>query len=237
MLASIGIGFALFGLLSGIREPAAVSRNKAEDLEVLNEPHSQIALSYSELAESASRQRRSFPQSITDLRFAVPAITDEVPRTEEMKIAALADRAKNRAFDGAPPTIPHPTINDSAASCLTCHSNGMKIGNRVASRISHELMTNCTQCHVELAPTGFPTMSTTPANEFIGVFRAGPGKRAMLGAPPTIPHTTWLRENCVSCHGFVTRPGTRTTHPWLTSCTQCHTPSAALDQVEFVGGR
>jgi cytochrome c-type protein NapB len=72
---------------------------------------------------------------------------------------------------------------------------------------------------------------------FVGVYRAGPGERANPGAPPTIPHHTWMRENCNSCHGLVTRPGTRTTHPWLTNCTQCHAPSAAHDQVEFTGGR
>jgi cytochrome c-type protein NapB len=104
------------------------------------------------------------------------------------------------------------------------------VGDRVASKMSHALMTNCTQCHVEQA--------AVPAQTgFVGVYRAGPGERASPGAPPTIPHHTWLRADCSSCHGLVTRPGTRTTHPWLTNCTQCHAPSAALDQVGFAGDR
>jgi cytochrome c-type protein NapB len=100
----------------------------------------------------------------------------------------------------------------------------------MASKMSHVVMTNCTQCHVEQSPV--PAETT-----FVGVYRAGPGERANPGAPPTIPHHTWLRDNCNSCHGLVSRPGTRTTHPWLTNCTQCHVPSAALDQLDFDGGR
>ena len=146
----------------------------------------------------------------------------------EMKLGTLADRAKNRAFDGAPPTIPHPVETQSVASCLACHGEGLKVGDRVASKISHAHLTNCTQCHVE--------QSRVPVeNTFVGVYRAGPGTRASPGAPPTIPHHTWMRENCASCHGLLTRPGTRTTHPWLTNCVQCHAPSAARDQVHFLG--
>ena len=146
-----------------------------------------------------------------------------------MKLAALADRARNRAYDGAPPTIPHPVEAQSAASCLACHGEGLKVGDRVASKISHAHLTNCTQCHVEQAPVaGRRTRSSACTAPGLA---SGPSP----GAPPTIPHHTWMRENCTSCHGLVTRPGTRTTHPWLTNCTQCHAPSAALDQVNFLG--
>jgi cytochrome c-type protein NapB len=169
------------------------------------------------------------------LRSDRPGPFDPVTRTEEMKLAALADRARNRAYDGAPPTIPHPVEAQSAASCLACHGEGLKVGDRVASKVSHAHLSNCTQCHVEQSPGGLPFRAEGTENGFVGVYRAGPGERASPGAPPTIPHHTWMRENCSSCHGPVTRPGTRTTHPWLTSCTQCHAPSAALDQRDFAG--
>ena len=71
------------------------------------------------------------------------------------------------------------------------------------------------------------------ANTFVGWQRSGPGTRALAGSPPTIPHTTWLREDCESCHGLIARPGLRTTHPWLTNCVQCHAMSAELDRVPF----
>ena len=144
-----------------------------------------------------------------------------------MKLAALADRAENRAYDGAPPTIPHPVEALSAASCLACHGEGLKVGDRIASRISHAHMTNCTQCHVEqVADLGREQLSsacTAPA----------PGSGLRRAPRRRFRTTPGCGENCASCHGLVTRPGTRTTHPWLTNCTQCHAPSAALDQLDF----
>lgn len=227
VLAAIAIGVALFGFLTGIREPTPPVRPRA----VEPPPKGDVpaAVNYVELPTAAIRPNANWQQSLTQLKFDKPGVFDPVVRTEEMKLAALADRARNRAYDGAPPTIPHPVEVRSAAACLACHGDGIKVGDRVASRISHPHLTNCTQCHVE--------QSAVPVeNTFVGVFRAGPGHRANPGAPPTIPHHTWMRNECTSCHGLVTRPGTRTTHPWLSNCVQCHAPSAALDQVYFDGG-
>ncbi|MEO2091880.1 MAG: nitrate reductase cytochrome c-type subunit [Gemmataceae bacterium] len=228
LVAAVAIGVALFGFLSGLREPARPERSAPPPSA---EPHAApTAVSYSELPTAAIRPNSGWDRSLAQLKFDRPGVFAQVVRTEEMKQAALADRARNRAYDGAPPTIPHPVEAQSAASCLACHGEGIKVGDRVASKMSHAAMTNCTQCHVEQASG--PVETT-----FVGVYRAGPGGRANPGAPPTIPHHTWMRENCTSCHGLVARPGTRTTHPWLTNCIQCHAPSAALDQVEFLGGR
>ncbi|MFO0804313.1 MAG: nitrate reductase cytochrome c-type subunit, partial [Gemmataceae bacterium] len=213
---------------SGLREPTRPVRSAPPPATT----HDSVpaAVAYSDLPAASIRPNAGWDRSLSRLKFDKPGAFDTVVRTEEMKLTALADRAKNRAYDGAPPTVPHPVDAQSAASCLACHGEGLKVGDRVASKMSHAMMTNCTQCHVE--------QSTAPVEStFAGVFRAGPGERANPGAPPVIPHHTWLRENCLSCHGLVTRPGTRTTHPWLTNCTQCHAPSAALDQVEFVGAR
>ena len=231
LLAVVGVTLAVVGFVTGIRDPAERPR-ATPPAPVAHGPVPQ-AVNYSELPFA----KPGAGMSLADLRYDRPGIFDPVVRTEEMKLAALADRAKNRAYDGAPPTIPHPVEAQSAASCLACHGDGLKVGDRVASKISHAHLSNCTQCHVEQSPAGLPFRPDPPANSFGGVYRAGPGGRASPGAPPTIPHHTWMRENCASCHGLVTRAGVRTTHPWLTSCTQCHAPSAALDQVEFAGGR
>jgi cytochrome c-type protein NapB len=49
------------------------------------------------------------------------------------------------------------------------------------------------------------------------------GGRATLGAPPTIPHRTLMRENCVACHdGPGAREEIRTSHPERLRCRQCH---------------
>lgn len=232
LLAVIGISLATVGFVSGIREPPAPHQPPAPALAVggMVAP----AVTYSELPTTNFR-RTTNRQLLSDLRQDRPGIFEPVVRTEEMKLAALVDRAMNRAYDGAPPTIPHPIDTHSAASCLACHREGLRVGDRVASRISHAYLSHCTQCHVEQSPAGLPFQADAPESAFAGVFRAGPGERANPGAPPTIPHHTWMRENCISCHGLVTRPGTRTTHPWLTNCSQCHIPSATLDQVNFPG--
>jgi cytochrome c-type protein NapB len=229
LLAVVAISLAVVGYVLGIREPArrplATTPPPAHPADGV--PH---AVTYSELPAHPIGPNAHWNPSLADLTFDRPGVFDPVVRTEDLKLAALGDRAKNRAYDGAPPTIPHPVSTQSATGCLACHGNGLKVGDRVASKMSHALMTNCTQCHVEQSPVPADTW-------FVGLSRSGPGERANPGAPPTIPHHTWMRQDCSSCHGLVTRPGTRTTHPWLTNCTQCHAPSAALDQVEFAGGR
>jgi cytochrome c-type protein NapB len=235
VLAAIVISLAIVGFFSGIREPSESTRPDAPR----SEPGGSVpvAVSYSELPSANLHPNSKRQQALGQLRFDRPGMFDAVVRTEEMKLAAIADRARTRAYDGAPPIIPHPVEARSAASCLACHGEGLKVGDRLASKISHAHWSNCTQCHVEQPPNGLPFVPDAIDNSFVGVYRAGPGERANAGAPPTIPHHTWMRENCTSCHGLVTRAGTRTTHPWLTNCTQCHAPSAALDQVNFLRGR
>jgi cytochrome c-type protein NapB len=227
----LALGVVLVGFLRGVREPPAVSRQApAPGTVSTNVPP---AIRYDELP--AHPRRASDGKSfLSALKYDRPDVFAPVTRTEEMRSQALADRAKNRAFDGAPPTIPHSIDQMTTASCLLCHGEGVKVVDRVATKVSHPHYANCTQCHVESSRPELDRHATpVAASTFSGAYRAGPGTRAGPGAPPTIPHTTWFRNDCMSCHGLLTRPGTRTTHPWLTNCTQCHVPSAALDQVAF----
>jgi cytochrome c-type protein NapB len=236
LLAAVAIGVALVGFVSGIREPREAERPRPAIPEGRPEAYP-TAPAYGELPTAKIGPNASRAESLARLLQQRPGVFDPVVRNEEMKLAALADRARNRAYDGAPPTIPHPVEARTAASCLACHGEGLRVGDRVASKVSHSHLSNCTQCHVEQGPGALPFPAEPPENGFVGVHRAGPGERASPGAPPTIPHSTWMRQDCASCHGLVTRAGLRTTHPWLTNCSQCHAPSAALDQVEFAGGR
>jgi nitrate reductase (cytochrome), electron transfer subunit len=59
-------------------------------------------------------------------------------------------------------------------------------------------------------------------------------RRAFDGAPPTIPHSTLMRTDCLSCHGPQGLYGLRTPHPERQSCLQCHAPGAHLDQYQFL---
>lgn len=140
---------------------------------------------------------------------------------------ALVARAALRAYDGAPPTVPHPVRQDSAAECLACHADGLVVRGRVASRMSHPPYASCTQCHVvnsgpmpggDALPPGPPFAD----NAFTGLPAPVEGPRWTPIAPPQIPHRTFMREECTSCHGPLGRAPLRTTHPERQSCTQCH---------------
>jgi cytochrome c-type protein NapB len=160
--------------------------------------------------------------------------------SEEQRLEAIAQRQSRRAFDGAPPVVPHPIPQDSTAACLACHGNGMAIKDRVAPKISHAHYGSCTQCHVP-AQTG-PRITSEPTllaalsdNVFSGAVAPTKGERAWAGAPPTIPHSTLMRSDCNSCHGLTGLYGLRTPHPDRQNCVQCHAPNAALDQRTLLG--
>lgn len=158
-------------------------------------------------------------------------VTPVSPRNSQAKSEALKARARGRAFEGAPPTIPHPVGQASGIECRACHERGATIGEAVAPPWSHAHYTMCTQCHVsEMPPLGTLDNAAAVANSFVGVRGAAAPYRAYEGSPPQIPHTTLMRERCSSCHGPHGRPGLQTSHPERLDCRQCHAPAASLDQ-------
>jgi nitrate reductase (cytochrome), electron transfer subunit len=141
---------------------------------------------------------------------------------------STGERAKGRAYDGAPPTIPH---DAAIGSCVSCHDHDGAVidGVGIAPAAPHGddaalgSLRRCRQCHV---PQQTPTQFVS--SRFTGVPQ-GPwkGRRATPGAPPTIPHTLQLREQCSSCHvGPAARAEIRTSHPERARCRQCHVPDA-----------
>ncbi|GDY11989.1 hypothetical protein LBMAG53_08670 [Planctomycetota bacterium] len=161
-----------------------------------------------------------------------PALSDKVVQTLAEKQSALALRASRRAYAGAPPAIPHPVDANQVASCLLCHGEGKRIDSIIAPKMSHPPFTNCTQCHVQAATPGLGP-SLPVENAFIGLTSPTGGTRAWPGAPPTMPHQVWMRQQCTSCHGLLGRPGLRTTHPERVNCLQCHAQDAAADHRDF----
>jgi cytochrome c-type protein NapB len=127
--------------------------------------------------------------------------------------------------------VPHAIDQIGVPACLACHDRGMQVGALIARPMSHEPRASCVQCHV-VSEDPRPGVITPPppVNTFVGLAAPNGGERAWDGAPPTIPHATRMRERCDSCHGVLGVVGMRSTHPWRASCTQCHAPSAALDQ-------
>jgi len=189
-------------------------------------------LSYQDRMKNPQQQNPHFAVSFADLAVLQPQegdATDPILRED-----ARMKRIEARAYEGAPPTIPHPIDQDGVVACLVCHGAGATIAAARAPRISHETYANCTQCHVERAALR-PFVEKNPEaipldSSFQGFHRLGDGDRVWDNAPPQIPHTTLMRENCASCHGQFGPAGLRTTHPERQNCSQCHGVSADFDQ-------
>lgn len=191
------------------------------------------AKTWKELQAEPYWSRKSTPQSLSALRPVVPSPDTPIELHPELKAKSLADRAFLRAYDGAPPMVPHPVPQRGGLPCLVCHEAGAVVGELRAPGISHEKYSSCTQCHVPMNGVFTPEEElayTMGDNTFAGVKATGQGTRAWKGAPPTIPHPTLMRSRCASCHGPAGREGLQTSHPWRQSCTQCHGLSAGLDQ-------
>ncbi|MBL7959414.1 nitrate reductase cytochrome c-type subunit [bacterium] len=130
---------------------------------------------------------------------------------------------QRRAFNGAPPVIPHEVTDEASFggnTCLQCHEHGGFVPkfNTYAPVTPHPELISCRQCHVPIhtqnlfKPTGWRTVAPPMIN-----------RSAMAGSPPQIPHGLQMRENCLACHGG---PGSvkeiRTPHPDRANCRQCH---------------
>ncbi|MBL8815099.1 MAG: hypothetical protein JNL58_03635 [Planctomyces sp.] len=184
------------------------------------------ATDYSEMVRMTAARRT--PDDLASLKSSIDPLAEIRIRPED-KLMALQQRSQNRAFNGAPPTVPHPIDQQSDVSCIACHRNGAVTSSLLIPKMSHTMMANCTQCHVESEPRHLPSV-VFRENLFTGLPAPTGGPRAFPGAPPQMPHTTWMRSDCMSCHGYSGRHGIRTTHPWRSNCLQCHTPSATLEQ-------
>lgn len=189
------------------------------------------ARSYLELRTSPRGDGSGWNEDLAALRKAGPQPLDPVELSGTSKAEDLEARAARRAYDGAPPRIPHAIRQDSAPECLTCHEAGLRFRGLLATPMSHTRLTNCTQCHVvDAAPMpGGETLPPDPrvvANTFDGLDSPTAGTRAWSIAPPQIPHRTAMREQCDSCHGVNGRNALRSTHPSRASCEQCHAASA-----------
>ncbi len=226
VILAIVLGVSLVGFAVGIRPaagpagtPEARAAAAADNEVVASRPYRSLR----EVGRFGAGERVT--SDLTRLRGKIPGLTDKVQRSEEATSAALAARGKTRAYDGAPPTIPHPIDHSSTgAACLSCHATGVQIEGKTAPVMSHQLLASCTQCHVSTAPD-LRGGVVAVANSFVGIGSSGPGKRAWPGAPPRVPHDINMRGECSSCHGVTGKPGLRTTHPERGNCTQCHVAS------------
>jgi cytochrome c-type protein NapB len=133
-------------------------------------------------------------------------------------------RAARRAYDGAPPVIPHPPLG---SACTNCHTEtprefpgvGIAPPNPHLKTAGLSEASRCRQCHV-FAVTG----ELFATNSFEGLEqKPRRGNRLYPHAPPVMPHHVFMREDCLSCHsGPGVRQEIRCTHPDRINCVQCH---------------
>jgi nitrate reductase cytochrome c-type subunit len=179
------------------------------------------------------------------LAFTLPACDSSVtpPQDRQEALVSVAGwsqaRAERRAYDGAPPVIPHMRMG---AACLSCHNQtGIQFGEMgFAPPMPHAvspnpgMFANCEQCHVYVDDGGLFAEST-----FEGLrqdLRRGP--RFHDYAPPVLPHPVFMRENCLACHtGPAAREEIRCTHPERVQCLQCHVPVVESTEFARVNGR
>lgn len=220
--------------ISGGEQPASQAAASHSTTATQTQPIDSRVIPATEYLQLASIIRATENQKRTDLSSLVSnsALEPQSAASPEEKLAALAKRRENRAFNGAPPTVPHPIDQMSAQACLACHGDGWQASGLRASRMSHPFLAECTQCHVESQPT-HQTASLFRQSNFVGIPAPTQGSRAYPGAPPQIPHTTWMRDDCQSCHGPSGLLGLRATHPWRQACQQCHLPTSTSEQIKI----
>lgn len=138
----------------------------------------------------------------------------------------LADYYENRAYDGAPPKIPHPLLSEKGIggkSCLQCHSTGGYVDRfkAYAPITPHPDYLNCNQCHV---PKNTGKLFVSSQFKRSEPKRIGSG--VLDGSPPPIPHDFQVRGSCLSCHGAPSAAKEiRVSHPERVNCLQCHAPT------------
>ncbi len=161
-----------------------------------------------------------------------------VPDSEGGMKSAAAVRAERRLYDGAPPVVPHENFG---MTCTECHNiDGVEVpGVGFAPPQPHadtagmSSISRCVQCHVFKQSD-----AVFAASDFVGLQQdLRRGARLNPIAPPTIPHKTFMRENCLACHsGSAAREEIRTTHPERVRCRQCHVPAGSRAEFETLLG-
>ncbi len=156
-------------------------------------------------------------------KFALDYLNMPVDENHQRTLETYYD---NRAFSGAPPSIPHPVLAKRSMGgniCLQCHQNGGFVAkfNAYAPVTPHPEMVNCRQCHVEQQ-----TNDVFVSSNFYKKPAASVGtNNALPGSPPVIPHQLQMRENCLSCHaGPSAVKEIHVDHPERINCRQCNVP-------------
>ncbi len=232
--AAVAVAAAGIGFLTGTRGAPVPEGLAAGAAQAQPVPRKGLrpAPRYRDLRHRLAPGRARHAEAFAKMRGEHRPVTQEIPRVPDKWEAAVAARMRRRAYEGAPPRAPHPVDGVQAAACLTCHREGLKVFDKVARPMPHPAYANCQQCHASEQPgrslASMPD-SVPPDNGFEGLQPPLHGPRFLPTAPPQMPHPSFMRERCTSCHG-VWADGLASSHPWRQNCRQCHTSSADADQ-------
>jgi cytochrome c-type protein NapB len=232
---------AVSGFFMGMRQTEnQVTRTQlpAAEKAMVSTANVPAAPKYKEIPQAEWLANRDWKFTLADLPRAVAPPAGQVAASPAETAAAIDRRKSLRAYDGAPPVIPHAIDPLKSSACTSCHGedSNLVIGGKRPAEISHPWITNCTSCHVPADGlrqlTAPPDARLLVENAFAGKTSAGHGPRAYGTAPPTMPHAVWMRQNCMACHGPGREQAIRTSHPERQNCLQCHAPNAAFDNRE-----
>ncbi len=232
VLIASAFGVAAIGLLAGTTHkdrPVLKPTVSAAASAVPKAP------SYRQIREREFAAPAPGPSELQQQQPLATEVSATVQAALDQRHNAVATRQLLRAYEGAPPAVPHAVQQDGLLACAACHSEGLRVGAKPIPQISHANYTLCTQCHVPkeapLPREAERLVQSVGDSEFRGWWPQVYGRRAWAGAPPATPHATWMRENCTSCHGGGAKVGLASSHPWRSSCVQCHAIKAGLDQM------
>ena len=155
------------------------------------------ALTYRELRSERRGPNAGWKSSIAALR--TPPAPEVLEGRSERKTETLVRRRTLRAFDGAPPTIPHAVRSTNADDCLACHADGIVLDGRRATPISHPPYANCQQCHAAGHQCGCPAVQLRSRQHLRGRAGRQPGwgkgvAGRTAGHSPSHLHARDLRE-------------------------------------------
>ena len=174
------------------------------------------------LQAAASSQASALPVESGVFRRAQRAMA-YMKSEDNQGTRTLEQYYSRRAFNGAPPVIPHQIFDEKGfggKGCLACHAEGEFIPmlKAYAPVVPHPELSNCKQCHVAKE-----NVAPFRATSFVGEKPPAIHGSAMPGSPPPIPHSLDMRNNCLACHAGPSAPKeVRTTHPNRVNCRQCH---------------
>lgn len=182
------------------------------------------------ISETESHSRPSIPLEKGVFVRSSQALDYANMPFDKTKGRSLNEYYKNRAYNGAPPTIPHVLLSEKgigAKTCLQCHENGGYVDQfkAYAPITPHPEMINCKQCHVPQI-----TKSLFVSTDWVRPAPSKINQAAMPGSPPVILHSLQMRENCLACHaGPSAAREIRIDHADRVNCRQCH---AAVNQFD-----